>query len=171
MWRAAPSSGVQIAVGEEPRSRQNHQLGRQLPLALQAVRLITEPDVAALAAARATGKDGQRIHATGLPRTRRPNLQSWWPRMAPELQGVRGAIDTSPNVVLGSASIASRAGSRTFSPAMPATALAIEEGDAERNRSVMQQVLGFNRSKLSCRKAGAGRRNGWPGGSRSLGKK
>jgi GntR family galactonate operon transcriptional repressor len=54
---------------------------------------------------------------------------------------------------------------------MPATARAIEEGDAERNRPVMQQVLGFNRVKLSCRKAGAGRRNGRPGGSRSLGKK
>ena len=54
---------------------------------------------------------------------------------------------------------------------MPATARVIEEGDAERNRHVMQQVLGFNRSKLSRRKAGAGRRNGRPGGSRSLGKK
>jgi len=171
VWRAAPSSSVQIAVREEPHSRQNHQVGRQLPLALQAVRLITEPDAAALAAARATGKDRQRIHATGLPRTRRPNLQSWWPRIAPVLQGFRGAIDTSPNVVLGSPSIASRAGSMTFSPAMPATARVIEEGDAKRNRHVMRQVLGFNRSKPSRRKAGAGRRNGRPGGSRSLGKK
>ena len=59
----------------------------------------------------------------------------------------------------------------TFSPAMPATARVIEEGDAKRNRHVMRQVLGFNRSKPSRRKAGAGRRNGRPGGSRSLGKK
>jgi hypothetical protein len=59
----------------------------------------------------------------------------------------------------------------TFSPAMPATARVIEEGDAERNRHVMQQVLGFNRSKLSRRNAGAGRRNGRLDGSRSLGKK
>ena len=52
-----------------------------------------------------------------------------------------------------------------------ATARAIEEGDAEEARHAMEQVLGFNRSELSRRKAGAGRRNGRPGGSRSLRKK
>jgi len=52
-----------------------------------------------------------------------------------------------------------------------ATARAIEEGDAEKSRHAMEQVLGFNRSKLYRRKAGAGRWNGGPGGSRSLRKK
>ena len=50
-----------------------------------------------------------------------------------------------------------------------ATACAIESVDAE---SVdMQQVLGLHRPELSSRMAAAGRRNGRPGGSRSLSKK
>ena len=52
-----------------------------------------------------------------------------------------------------------------------ATARAIEEGDAEKSRHAMEQVPGFNRSKLYRREAGAGRRNGRPDGSRSLRKK
>jgi hypothetical protein len=52
-----------------------------------------------------------------------------------------------------------------------ATARAIEEGEAEECRQAMEQVLGFNRSKLYRRKAGASRRNGRPGSSRSLRKK
>jgi len=107
--------------------------------------MIAQP---AAAAVRATGKDRQRIAV---------------------LQGFRGAIDTIPSAVLGSPSIALEAASRTSSPAMRATALVIEEGDAERHRRAMQQALGVNRSKLSRRKAGTGRRNGWPGGRRGLG--
>jgi hypothetical protein len=35
----------------------------------------------------------------------------------------------------------------------------------------MEQILAFSRSKLARHKAGDGRRNGQPGGSRSLTKK
>jgi GntR family galactonate operon transcriptional repressor len=51
-----------------------------------------------------------------------------------------------------------------------AVARAIEEGDAKKARHAMEQVLGFTHSRLSRRQAGAGRRNGRPGGSRSVGK-
>lgn len=154
---------------------------RKLLLAVQEVRLIIEPAAAALAAARATGKERQRIHAalaameaahdqpTQTAADKAFHLAILDATHNPVLQGFRGAIDTILSAVFVVA-VDSVDGWFEDNIANHAdVAVAIEEGDTEKARHAMEQVLGFTHSQLSRRKAGAGRRTGRPGGSRTGG--
>ena len=84
------------------------------------------------------------------------------------LQGFRGAIDTILSAVFVVAVDSVDGWFEDNIANHAAVARAIEEGDAEKARHAMEQVLGFTQSRLSRRKAGAGRRNGRPSGSRNL---
>ena len=152
---------------------------RKLLLAVQEVRLIIEPAAAALAADRATKKDRQRIRAalaameaahdqaTQTAADKAFHLAILDATHNPVLQGFRGAIDTILSAVFVVAVDSVDGWFEDNLANHAATARAIEEGDAEKARHAMEQVLGFTRSKLSRRKAGAGRENGRPSGSRS----
>jgi GntR family galactonate operon transcriptional repressor len=78
----------------------------------------------------------------------------------PVLQGFRGAIDTILTAVFVVAVDSVEGWYEDNLANHAAIARAIEEGDAEKARRAMEQVLVFTRSKLSRRKSGAGRRNG-----------
>ena len=88
----------------------------------------------------------------------------------PVLQGFRGAIDTILSAVFVVAVDSVDGWFEDNIANHAAVARAIEEGDTEKARHAMEQVLGFTQSRLSRRKAGAGGRNGRPGGSRTVGK-
>ena len=86
------------------------------------------------------------------------------------LQGFRGAIDTILSAVFVVAVDSIDGWFEDNVANHAAAARAIEEGDTEKARHAMEQLLGFTRAKLSRRKAGAGRRIGRPAGSRAMGK-
>ena len=88
----------------------------------------------------------------------------------PVLQGFRGAIDTILSAVFVVAVDSVDGWFEDNVANHAATARAIDEGDADKARHAMEQVLGFTQSKLSRRKAGAGRLKRPPDGSRTPGK-
>jgi GntR family transcriptional regulator, galactonate operon transcriptional repressor len=153
---------------------------RKLLLAVQEVRSIIEPAAAALAATRATKKDRQRINAALQAMETSDNQASATAadkafHLAildathnPVLQGFRGAIDTILSTVFLVAVDSIDGWFEGNLPNHAATARAIDEGDAEKARKAMQQVLGFTQSKLSQQNAGASRRNGRLNGTRDL---
>jgi len=155
---------------------------RKLLLAVQEVRLIIEPAAAALAAARATGKERQRIHAalaameashdqaSQTAADKAFHLAILAATRNPVLQGFRGAIDTILSAVFVVAVDSVEGWFEDNIANHAAVARAIEEGDAEKARHAMEQVLGLTHSRLSRRKAGAGSHGGRPGGSRTAGK-
>jgi GntR family galactonate operon transcriptional repressor len=153
---------------------------RKLLLAVQEVRSIIEPAAAAIAATRATKRDRQRINAaleameashnqaTATAADKAFHLAILDATHNPVLQGFRGAIDTILSAVF---LVAVDSVDGWFEDNLPnhaATARAIEEGDVNKARNAMEQVLGFTQSKLSRQKVDAGRRNGRPGGPRDL---
>ena len=156
---------------------------RDLLLAIQEVRSIIEPAAAALAAERATRNDRWRINtalaametaqdeASAIAADKAFHLAILDATHNPVLQGFRGAIDTILSAVFVVAVDSVDGWFEDNLANHAAAARAIEEGDAEKARHAMEQVLGFTRSKLSRRKAGAGGRNGRPGGSRTVGKR
>jgi GntR family galactonate operon transcriptional repressor len=138
----------------------------KLLLAVQEVRSIIEPAAAALAAARATKKDRQRINAaleametsdnqaTATAADKAFHLAILDATHNPVLQGFRGAIDTILSTVF---LVAVDSVDGWFEGNLPnhaATARAIDEGDAEKARKAMEQVLGFTQSKLAQQNAG-----------------
>ena len=86
----------------------------------------------------------------------------------PVLQGFRGAIDTILSAVFVVAVDSIDGWFEDNLPNHAATARAIEEGDAEKARHAMEQVLGFTQTKLSKQKVGAGHRNSRPNRPRKL---
>ncbi len=147
---------------------------RELLLAVQEVRLIIEPAAAALAAARATKKDLQRINAaleamqssdnqvSATAADKAFHLAILDATHNPVLQGFRGAIDTILSAVF---VVAVDSVDGWFDDNLPNHAIAaraIEEGNAKKARHAMEQVLGFTESKLSSLKVGTGQRNGGP---------
>src|SRR5690349_4907293 len=143
---------------------------RKLLLAVQEVRLIIEPAAAALAAARATAKERQRIHAalaameaahdqaTQTAADKAFHLAILDATHNPVLQGFRGAIDTILSAVF---LVAVDSVGGWFDGNLPnhvAVARAIEEGDAKKARKAMEQVLGYTQTRLSNLNAGAGHR-------------
>ena len=155
---------------------------RELLLAVQEVRSIIEPAAAALAATRATKKDRQRINAalgameasdnqaTATAADKAFHLAILDATHNPVLQGFRGAIDTILSAVFVVAVDSVEGWFEDNLANHAATARAIEEGDAEKARHAMEQVLGFTHSSCLAVNAGAGRRDGRLGGSRNLGK-
>jgi GntR family galactonate operon transcriptional repressor len=143
----------------------------ELLLAVQEVRSIIEPAAAALAAARATKKDRQRINAalaametsdnqeTATAADKAFHLAILDATHNPVLQGFRGAIDTILSTVF---LVAVDSVDGWFEGNLAnhaATARAIEEGDAKKARSAMEQVLGYTQSKLAKQNAGARQRD------------
>jgi GntR family galactonate operon transcriptional repressor len=155
---------------------------RKLLLAVQEVRLIIEPAAAALAAERATQKERQRINAalaamesahdqpTQTAADKAFHLAILDATHNPVLQGFRGAIDTILSAVFVVAVDSVEGWYEDNIANHAAAARAIEEGDAEKARHAMEQVLGFTRSNLSRRMARAGRGKGRTRGSRTVGK-
>src|SRR6187402_2045231 len=139
---------------------------RQLLLAVQEVRLIIEPAAAALAAARATGKDRRRIlaalaameashdQATQTAADKAFHLAILDATHNPVLQGFRGAIDTILSTVFVVA-IGSAGWFKDNLPNHAAAARAIDAGDAEKARAAMERVLGYTKFKISNKKAAA----------------
>lgn len=136
---------------------------RALLLALQEVRLIIEPAAAALAAERATAKDRKRINAalaameashdvpTAIIADKAFHLAIIDATHNPVLQGFRGAIDT----ILSAVFMVATGSPGWFNENLPNHAIAayaITEGDAEKARAAMQQVLGYTQFKLSTKK-------------------
>lgn len=154
----------------------------KLLLGVQEVRLIIEPAAAALAAARATRKERQRIHAalaameaahdqpTQTAADKAFHLAILDATHNPVLQGFRGAIDTILSAVFVVA-VDSIDGWFEENVANHAdVARAIEEGDPDKARHAMEQVLGFTHSKLSRRKAGIRGQKARRGAPRRAGK-
>ena len=107
-------------------------------------------------------RKGSKVYIEGQLQTRKWQDQSGQDRYSTEvvLQGFRGAIDTILSAVF---LVAVDSVDGWFEGNLPnhaAAARAIEEGDAEKARNAMEQVLGFTQSKLSQQNADAGRRNG-----------
>jgi len=138
---------------------------RALLLALQEVRLIIEPAAAALAAERATAKDRKRINAalaameashdvpTAIVADKAFHLAIIDATHNPVLQGFRGAIDT----ILSAVFMVATGSPGWFDENLPNHAIAaraIDEGNAEKARAAMQQVLGYTQFKLSKKKYG-----------------
>jgi GntR family galactonate operon transcriptional repressor len=154
---------------------------RALLLQIQEVRSIIEPAAAALAATRGTKKDRERIaaaleametsdgQATATAADKAFHLAILDATHNPVLQGFRGAIDTILSAVFLVAVDSIDGWFEANIPNHAAVARAIEEGDAEKARNAMEQVLGYTQSKLSSPNAGAGRRNVRLNGRRELG--
>jgi len=136
---------------------------RALLLALQEVRLIIEPAAAALAAERATAKDKRRINAalaameashdvpTAITADKVFHLAIIDATHNPVLQGFRGAIDT----ILSAVFMVATGSPGWFEENLPnhaAAARAIIDGNPEKARAAMQQVLGYTQVKLSRKK-------------------
>jgi len=136
---------------------------RPLLLALQEVRLIIEPAAAALAAERATAKDRRRINAalaameashdvpSAIVADKAFHLAIIDATHNPVLQGFRSAIDT----ILSAVFMVATGSPGWFNENLPnhvIAAHAINEGDAEKARVAMQQVLGYTQVKLSSKK-------------------
>lgn len=153
---------------------------RKLLLAIQEVRSIIEPAAAALAATRATKKDLLRINvalrametsdnqATATASDKAFHLAILDATHNPVLQGFRGAIDTILSTVF---LVAVDSVDGWFDGNLPnhaATARAIEERDAKKARTAMEQVLGYTQAKLSRRSVGAGHRDGRQSGLSGL---
>jgi GntR family transcriptional regulator, galactonate operon transcriptional repressor len=141
---------------------------RDLLLALQEVRLIIEPAAAALAAERATAKDRKRIMTalaameashdvpTAIIADKAFHLAIIDATHNPVLQGFRGAIDT----ILSAVFMVATGSPGWFHENLPnhaVAARAIGEGNAEKARAAMQQVLGYTQFKLSKKKYGRAR--------------
>lgn len=153
---------------------------RALLLAIQEVRSIIEPAAAALAATRATKKDRQRINsaleametsdsqATATAADKAFHLAILDATHNPVLQGFRGAIDTILSAVFLVAVDSIDGWFEDNLPNHAAAARAIDEGDAKKARSAMEQVLGYTESKLSSQNAGGGHRDRRPRGPREL---
>jgi GntR family transcriptional regulator, galactonate operon transcriptional repressor len=133
---------------------------RELLLAVQEVRSIIEPAAAALAAARATRADRQRINAalvametsydqpSATEADKAFHLAVLDATRNPVLQGFRGAIDTILSAVF---LVAVDSVGGWFEDNLPnhaAVASAIDDGDPERARAAMEQVLGYSSVKL-----------------------
>ncbi len=136
---------------------------RDLLLALQEVRLIIEPAAAALAAERATAKDRRRIMSalaameashdvpTAIIADKAFHLAIIDATHNPVLQGFRGAIDT----ILSAVFMVATGSPGWFNENLPNHAIAaraIDEGNAEKARAAMQQVLGYTQFKLSTKR-------------------
>jgi GntR family transcriptional regulator, galactonate operon transcriptional repressor len=154
---------------------------RELLLAVQEVRSIIEPAAAALAATRATKTDRQQINAaleametsdnqaSATAADKAFHLAILDATHNPVLQGFRGAIDTILSAVF---VVAVDSVGGWFDDNLPnhaATARAIEDGDAKKARSAMEQVLGYTQSKLSNLNVGAVHRDGRLSRRRDLG--
>ncbi|EGP08428.1 FadR/GntR family transcriptional regulator [Afipia clevelandensis] len=141
---------------------------RELLLALQEVRLIIEPAAAALAAERATAKDRKRIMTalaameashdvpTAIVADKEFHLAIIDATHNPVLQGFRGAIDT----ILSAVFMVATGSPGWFDENLPNHAIAaraIADGNAEKARAAMQQVLGYTQFKLSKKKYGRAR--------------
>ena len=147
----------------------------ELLLAVQEVRSIIEPAAAALAAARATKSDRQRISAALLAMENSTDQASATSadkafHLAildathnPVLHGFRGAIDTILSAVFVVAVDSVDGWFEDNLPNHAAAARAIEEGDAKKARKAMERVLGYTQSKLAKRNSRIGRRQGRPG--------
>ena len=143
-----------------------------LLLAVQEVRLISEPAAAALAATRATKSDRQNINAALRAMENSDNQASATAadkafHLAildathnPVLQGFRGAIDTILSAVFVVAVDSVDGWFEDNLPNHAATARAIEEGNAKKARSAMEQVHGYTQSKLKNRDGRTKRRQG-----------
>jgi len=136
---------------------------RDVLLALQEVRLIIEPAAAALAAERATAKDRKRIMTalaameashdvpTAILADKAFHLAIIDATHNPVLQGFRGAIDT----ILSAVFMVATGSPGWFEENLPnhaVAARAISDGNAEKARVAMQQVLGYTQFKLSTKK-------------------
>jgi GntR family galactonate operon transcriptional repressor len=175
-WSLLDRDVLNWLVGEEKPDR-------KLLIAVQEVRLIIEPAAAALAAARATRKEQQRINAAlaameaahdqpaQTAADKAFHLAILDATRNPVLQGFRGAIDTILSAVFVVAVDSKEGWYEDNLANHAATARAIDEGDPQKARQAMEQVLGLTHSKLSRSKAGAGRGNGRAGSSRSVRKK
>jgi GntR family galactonate operon transcriptional repressor len=153
---------------------------RELLLAVQEVRLIIEPAAAALAATRATKQDRQRINAaleamqaadnqdTRTAADKAFHLAILDATHNPVLQGFRSAIDTILSTVFVVAVDSVDGWFEENLPNHATTARAIEEGDAEKARRAMEQVLGYTQTKLSRRKVGVSHRDRRPSRPRNL---
>jgi GntR family transcriptional regulator, galactonate operon transcriptional repressor len=142
----------------------------QLLLAIQEVRSIIEPAAAALAAVRATKTDRQRIgsalramesadsQASATAADKAFHLAILDATHNPVLQGFRGAIDAILSAVFVVAVDSVEGWYDGNLPNHAATARAIEDGDAEKARKAMEQVLGYTQAKLVNRNRGAARR-------------
>jgi GntR family galactonate operon transcriptional repressor len=137
---------------------------RDLLLAIQEVRSIIEPAAAAFAAQRATKKDRQRINAalvametshdqaSATAADKAFHLAILDATHNPVLQGFRGAIDT----ILGAVFLVAVGTEGWFDENLAnhaAAARAIDEGNASKARSAMEQVLRYTQIKLSKRAA------------------
>lgn len=143
---------------------------RALLLAVQEVRLIIEPAAAALAASRGTQKDRQRINeayqamvasdsqASATAADKAFHLAILDATHNPVLQGFRGAIDTILSTVFVVAVDGVDGWFEENLANHAATARAIEDGDAKKARSAMEQVLGYTQSKLANLDVGTGHR-------------
>ena len=155
-------------------------LDRELLLAIQEVRSIIEPAAAALAATRATKQDRQRIKAaleametsdsqpTATAADKAFHLAILDATHNPVLQGFRGAIDTILSAVFVVAVDSVDGWFEENLANHAAAARAIEEGNAKKARTAMEQVLGYTHSKLSRKNGGAVRRDTRLSGTRSL---
>lgn len=141
---------------------------RELLLAIQEVRSIIEPAAAAMAAKRATKTDRQRINAaltametshdqaSAIEADKAFHLAILDATHNPVLQGFRSAIDT----ILSTVFLVAVGSAGWFEDNLPNHAIAahaINEGDADKARAAMEQVLGYTEFKLSKRRASAAR--------------
>ncbi|MEH2509757.1 GntR family galactonate operon transcriptional repressor [Nitrobacteraceae bacterium AZCC 1564] len=141
---------------------------RELLLAIQEVRSIIEPAAAAMAATRATKTDRQRINAaltametshdqaSAIAADKAFHLAILDATHNPVLQGFRSAIDT----ILSTVFLVAVGSAGWFEDNLPNHAIAaraIDEGDADKARAAMEQVLGYTEFKLSKRRASAAR--------------
>jgi GntR family galactonate operon transcriptional repressor len=152
----------------------------ELLLAIQEVRAIIEPAAAALAAARATKSDRQHItaalramessdsQASATAADKAFHLAILDATHNPVLQGFRGAIDTILSAVFVVAVDSVDGWFEDNVPNHAATARAIEEGDARKARSAMEQVVGYTQSKLARQNSGAKRPKGRAGDAYDL---
>lgn len=143
---------------------------RALLLAVQEVRLIIEPAAAALAASRGTKMDRKRINAayeameasdsqaSATNADKAFHLAILDATHNPVLQGFRGAIDTILSTVFVVAVDGVDGWFEENLANHAATARAIEDGDANRARSAMEQVLGYTQSKLAKLNVGSSNR-------------
>ncbi len=137
---------------------------RELLMAIQEVRSIIEPAAAAFAATRGTKQDRLRIEAalaametshdqsSAIAADKAFHLAILDATHNPVLQGFRGAIDT----ILSAVFLVAVGSPGWFDDNLPnhaAAARAISEGDADKARAAMEQVLGYTQIKLSKRRS------------------
>lgn len=168
-WSLLDRDVLNWLVGQDPPDR-------ELLLAVQEVRSIIEPAAAALAAARATKKDLQRINAalrametsdsqaTATAADKAFHLAILDATHNPVLQGFRGAIDTILSAVFVVAVDSVEGWFDANLPNHAPIARAIEERDAQKARKAMEHVLGYTRARLSNPGVAENEMDGQPAG-------